>query len=222
MKHPGWPLLLILLMICIFAGPARADMGKKIKTGNIFLGSLAALNLQLGNQTTQSDDADGSAISNIGFDLDLHGGYFFIDGLEFGPAFGVNYDRYTVKNGGVDSEDLYATTISYDLGVQLGYFWDNKSTAVPFIQLEVGYRRYQESADNGDSVFSTVQNGFLIGPAVGVNIFFTRAIALELGANLDYSMGFRTDETDQENQSEIDSVVHSFQYGIGIGFNVFF
>lgn len=222
MKRTALLFTLFLLVIVLLAGSVRADMGKKIKTGNIFIGSLVALDLQLGNQSTQSDDAEGSAISNIGFDLDLHGGYFLIDGLEFGPSFSFNYDRYTLKNGGTDGDDLFSTTLSYDLGVQLGYFWDNKSTAVPFMRLDAAYRRYQESADSGDTEFSSVQNGFLIGPKVGVDIFFTRAIALELGAYLDYSMGFRIDDTGQEGQNEIDSIVHSFQYGLGIGFNVFF
>ena len=214
--------ILILVLLFAFAGTALASE-KRIKQGDIVVGGAADFGLAMGSQTITPEEGDDITSSTLGFGLEGWMGYFVIDGLEIGPMLGFGYDKLTQDEAGqtVD-DDLVTTTTSYDIGAQIGYFLDVGSVAVPYGMLRFAYAGASMSVDNGDVESTSDFTGFLVGPKLGANIFLLNTVALDLGLFLDYRSRTNTFDSGASGADSIDTDFVNMDYGLALGFNVFF
>ncbi len=220
--------LSFVLLFLLASSAMAAD--KKIQSGNVVVGGAGNFGFGMGNHTESPEEGDDLTSSTIDIGLETYIGYFVINGLELGPLLGVNYDKMTQNDmpirddaGNIAREDDITTTATtYDLGAQIGYFLEVGSVAVPFFRVGAAYVGGSRSVDDGENDASTKLQGFMVGPRLGVDIFFTRAIALELGAFLDYQSVKATYDSGVDGAEEFETDLTDTDYGLAVGFNIFF
>lgn len=224
-------LIFTLILVFAFAMTAFAGKDKNIKAGDILVGGGTDLGFGMGSMTITPDvdDAIDQEHSLMNFGLNGYAGYFVIDGLELGPTVEFDYSKNTMTWSEGDDE-VITTTTEWAIGLQVGYFLDLDSIAVPYGMLGFGYAKMGTTADvtevddDGDTVETTNEmdaSAFKIGPKLGVNLFFTNKIALDLGLYMDYYMNGSGTETETD-EDDLDFDFTEMDYGLAVGFNVFF
>jgi hypothetical protein len=207
---------ILLLVVFLAAGAAAyADTAKKIKQGNVMIGGGADLGAIVGSRTFEPDidGAESSETSRAAFGLEGLLGFFVIDGLELGPFWGVDYEKFDNEDA-----DFTQTAVTWAAGGQLGYFLDWGTIAVPYILVKAGYISGNYSTEIGADETTDDSTGFLVGPRLGANVFVTRSVALDLAAFYEYAAGSGT----QESGDEMDYDTVQAEYGFLVGFNIFF
>ncbi len=213
--------LFILILIFVAAGSAFAG-DKNIEAENILVGGAADLGFALGTRTATPEEGDDIETNTTSFGLSGYMGYFVIDGFELGPILALDNEKITYVEGGANGDDAVSSTTTYDFGLQLGYFFDLGGAAVPYGMLGIAYRGGSTSYDNGDTEATADMSGYVIEPKVGANIFFTEAIALDLGLFVEYASYTQTQDSGEDDSEEADFDVSETNYGLAVGFNVFF
>ena len=72
--------------------------------------------------------------------------------------------------------------------------------------------------DLGNTKSTDASGGLVVGPRLGVDLFFARNAALNLGVYFDYYSG----SGKQENGRDIDYDTTRTDYGLAVGFDLFF
>lgn len=214
----------ILTLIFVFAFAASAfALDKNIKAGNMVFGGAGEFDLAAGSQTITPDQGDDITSSTLGFGLEAWMGYFVIDGLELGPLVGFGYDKLTQDEmGATADDDLVSTTTSYDIGLQIGYFFDVHDIVVPYGMLRAAYGGATTTVDNGVDESDNTFSGFVVGPKAGIDLFFYKTVALDLGLFFDYRSGTNTFNTGVSGADDVEVDMVNTDYGLAVGFNVFF
>jgi Outer membrane protein beta-barrel domain len=209
----------LVLVFAMASSVLAAD--KNIEAQNILVGGAADFGFGMGTTTATPEEGDDVETKTTEFGLNGYMGYFVVDGFEVGPILGINNDKTTVVDGGVDG-DFVTSTTTYRIGLQVGYFFDLDSIAVPYGMLALGFLGGSSSMDNGDTEATSSISGYGFGPKVGANIFFTEAIALDLGLFMDYDSYTQTVDAGGDDSEEYDLDTTDVNYGLAVGFNVFF
>jgi opacity protein-like surface antigen len=223
-------ILWLIILTLVLPAFAMADNAKKIKTGNLFFGAGTSLGFEAGTDTQSDENGKKLESSDLGFDLALMMGYFLIDGIELGPKLGLAYNRRTDKDRQVTANttaitttrDITTTDLLYEAGLQFAYFIDTEGIVVPYILVGAAYLGGNAIWDNEIEEITLTVSGFTAGPEVGINIFFTRSIATNIGAFFDYSSGTRSADSDAQSAQKIENDFSTMDFGIQVGINVFF
>ncbi len=224
-------ILLTILLLFAFSSFAMAGnpKDKKIKKGNMIVGGCFNSNFAIGLEIEEQDNGKDDLETNfVRFDLEGMFGYFVTNGFEIGPYAGINYERAVLRDRDAIDDEGEATTVEiintdtlFDMGLQLGYFFETNTVAVPYIMLGAAYVAGTGSSNNELSDTKIDTAAFSASPKAGVNIFFTNSVALNLGAFFEYTGGIRSYDYDDKS----DVIDHDFmelEYGAAIGVNVFF
>lgn len=229
-------ILVFALSIPAFAKPLK----KNIKKGDLVVGGGFDSRFGIGLEMENTDDGDLET-NKIDFGLNGFFGFFVADGFELGPFAGVDYHRevdrdreITDATGDFETYEIIYTETMYDIGLQLGYFFETNTLAVPYLQLFAAYVGGTEAVDNEVDDMNVNISAFRIGPRTGVNFFFTPTVALDLGIFFDYTTGTRSyDFTEAETnlvnpyvastgEDTVDNSFYDLEYGAAIGLNLFF
>lgn len=219
-------IFLFIFSAIAFAGNPK---DKKIKKGNMIVGgwftSHFAIGLELEEQQNNPDNLETNL---VGFNLNGMFGYFVADGFELGPMLGVDYlkaierDReVTDDQGDTTTVEIIHTNTLFDVGLQMGYFFETNTVTVPYIMVGVAYEGGTGSVNDEITDASMETTAIKVIPKVGVNFFFTTAIALDLAGYMDYTGGIRSYDFG-DGSDPVDNDFLELDYGAAIGINVFF
>lgn len=228
--------LMVAVVVALVSMPAFA--AELVKAGSMLLGGDANFKFNYNSYTYEGEDwgdADWDPLTNTTMGIGLYGkfGYFVIDSLAVGPILGINYTSFTEQQhdeeGKAEALDP-VTTLGFDFGPWVGYYFDLGSAFYPYVSL--GFLLNYSSETNPNVVVPT-QTGesetievtttkMLYGPAfwAGALVNFADGWALDLGLQFKYLFGTETEEP--EEGDSYDYSLSNLDIGLFVGINVFF
>jgi hypothetical protein len=174
---------------------ASADTGASAEAGSIVL------------IDSSGKEVPGGKMDLLDLGINLQVGYFFVGGLEIGPAVQVGYSCLSDP----DDSSHFVKITSRGLGAQVGYFHD-MGTLGTYGKVVGLLQSTSLEEQSGDMMVNSSQSGFQVIPEAGVLLFPGTGIALQAGAYLNYS----------EVKDHTSQVLRTISYGIKVGFSVFF
>ncbi len=204
--------LVLVLLIMALTFPVFAQEAKNILAGDILIGGDLVVSPSLTHYTYEvgGEEMTSSEWSDLSFQVSALAGFFLVDSLEIGVAVSFEYSKYKATESGDAVSHL-----TIFIGPQIGYFFNTYSNLVPYVGAAVQYYSYtykQMPASGTES--EDKENGYLIEPRVGLNLFLSDSIAFAPCLFFQYM-------TAKEKDSDPENVVKITDFGLRLGFNVF-
>lgn len=203
-------LFFISALIATFAAGqtlAQTSQGTWIVNGNV------GLAFDADGSRTKSDDGDGEKLNTSAFDFSPAAGYFVIDNLVVGLSLPVSFSRLK------DEDNEVIKTSSFTVTPFARYYFNiNRENIMPYGSFAVGLGNtiIKGKDANGDQLFRTKLNTFLLDIGGGMAFFVSDKVSVDLG--LSY---VRTRLKNPENNTNNTRTI-SNGFDLKVGFSIFF